>query len=239
MLFRSTYDGIELNVNARLPKGARMFGGLSTERTLANICSAAKNNPNLLAFCDQSQSGIPFTNSFKLAGTYPLPWYGITVSGSLQALAGALLGSDALPYGVFTAGTGWDPAAGATAGPNGRSTYLNVTPSTNWTAATCKDPAKCTIGQRVIPGLTQATLNIPLVAPQTEYAPRLTQVDFSLAKTFSSGRFRVTPKLDLFNALNSDDYTSVSTMQYGAASYRRPSVVLQGRIIRVGADVKW
>ena len=51
---KRTYDGIELNVNARLPKGARMFGGLSTERTLANICSAAKNNPNLLAFCDQT-----------------------------------------------------------------------------------------------------------------------------------------------------------------------------------------
>jgi hypothetical protein len=233
------YDGIEINFNARLPKGARLFGGTSTERTVSNSCSAAAHNPNLLAFCDQSLYSIPFETSFKLAGTYPLPFWGITASGSVQALAGALLGSDALPYGVFTAGTGWDPAAGATAGPNGRATYLNVTPGTNWTAATCNDPSKCTIGQRVIPGLTQATLNVPLVAAQTEYAPRLLQVDFSFAKSFSMGQVRVNPKVDLFNAFNSDDYTAVTSMQYGAATYKRPSTILQGRVIRLGVDIKW
>ena len=84
-----------------------------------------------------------------------------------------------------------------------------------------------------------ASISVPLVAPETEYTPRINQFDFSVSKNVQVGGFRFTPKLDLFNALNSDDYTSVSTMQYGAASYRRPSVVLQGRIIRVGADVKW
>ena len=49
----------------------------------------------------------------------------------------------------------------------------------------------------------------------------------------------MTPKLDIFNALNSDDYTSVSSTQFGAATYMRPSVILQGRIIRIGADVRW
>jgi hypothetical protein len=226
------YDGIEINFNAKLPKGARLFGGTSTERTVSNSCSAAANNPNLLAFCDQSQYSVPFQTSFKLAGTYPLPFYGVTFSGSLQALAGNLLGNDALPYGVFTAGTGFDI-------PNGRSTYLLVTPSTNWTAATCPDPSKCTIGQRIITGLTQASLNVPLTPAQTEYAPRLLQVDFSLAKNFTVGTVRINPKLDLFNAFNSDDYTGVSSMQYGAATYKRPSTILQGRIIRIGADIKW
>jgi len=232
------YNGLEINFNAKLPGGARLFGGSSTERTVANACSAAAHNPNLLAFCDQTQFDIPFTTSFKLAGTYPLPFYGFTFSGSMQALAGALLGADALPYGVFTAGTGFDPSGNA-AGPNGRSTYLLVTPSTNWAAATCKDSSKCTIGQRIIPGMTQAGLTIPLVAAQTEYAPRLLQVDFSLARSFTVGGVRINPKLDLFNALNSDDYTAVTSTQYGAATYLRPSTILQGRIIRVGADLKW
>ena len=205
---------------------------------MSNACSAAANNPNLLAFCDQTQNDIPFLTSFKLAGTYPLPFYGFTFSGSMQALAGALLGADALPYGVFTAGTGFDPSGNA-AGPNGRGTFLLVTPSTNWTAATCKDSTKCTIGQRIIPGMTQAGLTVPLVAAQTEYAPRLLQVDFSLAKSFTIGGVRINPKLDMFNALNSDDYTAVTSTQYGAATYRRPSTILQGRIIRVGADLKW
>ena len=235
---KRTYDGIEINFNAKLPKGARLFGGTSTEKTLTNSCSAAETNPNLLAFCDQSLFNVPFTTSFKLAGTYPLPFYGITFSGSMQALAGNLLGADALPYGVFTAGTGWDPSGGA-AGPNGRGTYLNVTPTTNWTAATCLDPAKCTIGQRIIPGMTQAVLTVPLVGANTEYVPRLMQVDFSLAKNFSVGHVRVNPKLDLFNAFNSDDYTAVTSTQFGAATYKRPSTILQGRIIRIGADIKW
>ena len=47
------------------------------------------------------------------------------------------------------------------------------------------------------------------------------------------------PRIDLFNAFNSDAYTSVSTLQYGAATYMQPSVILQGRLIRVGVDVKW
>jgi hypothetical protein len=232
------YDGIELNFNAKLPKGARLFGGSSTERTLANSCSAAAHNPNLLAFCDQFALNIPFQTSFKLAGTYPLPLYGITFSGSLQALAGAGAGSDPLPYGQFTAGTGWDPSGNA-AGPNGRGTYLNVAQSTNWSATTCLDTSKCTVGARIIPNLTQAGLTVPLVAPNTEYLPRLLQVDFSFAKTFSVGQIRVNPKLDIFNAFNSDDYTGVSSTQFGAATYMRPSTILQGRIVRIGADLKW
>jgi hypothetical protein len=91
----------------------------------------------------------------------------------------------------------------------------------------------------VIPGLTQATLNVPLTGAQSEYAPRLMQVDFSLSKNFSVGHVRINPKLDLFNALNSDDYTSVTSMQFGAATYKRPSVILQSRVIRVGADIRW
>ena len=47
------------------------------------------------------------------------------------------------------------------------------------------------------------------------------------------------PKLDIFNTLNSDDYTAVVTSQFGATTYLQPSVILQGRIIRFGADVRW
>ena len=45
--------------------------------------------------------------------------------------------------------------------------------------------------------------------------------------------------MDLFNAFNSDDYTAVSSTQFGTAAYLQPSVVLQGRIVRLGVDVKW
>ena len=58
----------------------------------------------MLLYCDGSKNNIPWLFSLKLAGTYPLPWHGINVSGALQALAGAALGTTPLQYGVFTAG---------------------------------------------------------------------------------------------------------------------------------------
>ena len=161
----------------------------------------------------------------------PIKW-GVQVSGSWQSLNGYLAGSAAQAYGGFTAGTGFDR-------PNGQATYWQLTSTTRY-AANCTGP--CTPGGLVLPELAAsgvANIQVPLVAPETEFTPRLNQVDFSVSKRFDLGAFRMTPKMDLFNALNSDDYSSVSTVQYGAATYMQPSVIMQGRIIRVGVDVSW
>ena len=77
------------------------------------------------------------------------------------------------------------------------------------------------------------------MAPETEYTPRINQVDFSFSKRVQFGGLSMLPKIDFFNALNSDDYSSVSSSQFGAAAYLRPSVILQGRIIRLGVDMTW
>src|SRR5262249_52934859 len=223
------YNGIELNVNARLPRGARVFGGSSIERIITNGCSAASTDPNLLLFCDGSQNNIPWQTSLKLAGTYPLPWYGITVNGAFQALAGQLLGTAPLQYGVFTAGTGFNQ-------PNGIGTNWLVSRTTTY-AASCQ--GNCRPGALVVPGLTAASVNIPLIAPGTEFTPRTNQLDLGVSKTFRWNTASFTPKMDLFNALNSDDYTAVASTQWAAATYLQPSVVLQGRLIRIGVDVKW
>jgi hypothetical protein len=223
------YNGVELNFNARLPRGVRLSGGSSTEKIVTNSCSAASSDPNLLLFCDGTQNNIPWQTSVKVFGTYPLPWYGVTVSAALQALAGQVLGTAPLQYGVFTAGTGFST-------PNGVSTNYLVQRTTTY-AANC--PGNCTPRALVVPGLTVASANIPLVAPGTEFTPRTNQVDFGVSKNFKVSNISVTPKLDLFNALNSDDYTAVASTQYGAATYLQPSVILQGRLVRIGVDVKW
>src|SRR5439155_10995453 len=95
-------DSIELTFSTRLPGGARVFGGTSTEKIVTNSCSAATTNPNLLLFCDGTRNNIPWSTSLKLAGTYPLPWFGISVSGALQALAGRTRVTLPLQYGAFT-----------------------------------------------------------------------------------------------------------------------------------------
>jgi len=223
------YNGIELNVNMRLPRGARVFGGANFERIITNSCSAAEHDPNLLLFCDGTKNNIPWQPGFKLAGTYPLPWYGISVNGALQALMGLPIGTTPLQYGVFTAGTGFTQ-------PNGIGTFWLVTPTTNY-AATCT--GGCAPNARVVPNLTVASASIPLVAPGTEFTPRYNQFDLGVTKTFRFNQISILPRLDLFNAFNSDAYTSVSTAQFGAAAYMQPSVILQGRLVRIGADIKW
>jgi hypothetical protein len=226
------YNGFDMSFNARMARGIRAFGGVNIERSLNDVCVSAVSDPNRALYCDQSESGIPWQKQFKGTVVYPLPWQGISVSAALQSLNGYVVGTAAQAYGGFTAGTGFDR-------PQGLGTFWQVTPTTRY-AAGCQAP--CRPGELVIPTLAAsgaATFSVPLVAPETEYTPRITQLDLSVSKRFEFGALTVLPKLDVFNSLNSDDYTAVSTLQFGAATYRQPSVILQGRIIRFGADIRW
>ena len=173
---KRSYNSVELNFNTRLPGGARLFGGTSIERIITNSCSAAANDPNLLLFCDGSKNNIPWLTSFKLAGTYPLPWYGITVSGALQALAGMPIGHGAAAIRRLHRGHRLRQ-------PNGIGTFYLVSAATVY-PANCKG-APARPGALVIPGLTPASRQPGLIAPGTEFTPRINQVDFGLSKTFT------------------------------------------------------
>jgi hypothetical protein len=215
-----------------MAKGLRAFGGFGLARTLNDVCVSAASDPNKSLYCDQRDSGIPWQTQFKGTVVYPLPWYGISVSAVVQSLYGYLSGTATQAFGPFTAGTGFDR-------PNGLGTFWLVAPTTRY-AANCTGP--CRPGELVLPALAAsgvASLSIPLVAPETEFTPRINQIDLSASKRLTFSKLTVVPKLDVFNAFNSDDYSSVVTAQFGAATYMRPSTVLQGRIFRVGADVRW
>jgi hypothetical protein len=230
---KRAYNGYDFSFNARIRGGVRAFGGFSLERTLNDVCVSASSDPNRSLYCDQADSGIPWQKQVKATVVYPLPWYGVTVSAALQNLNGYVTGAAAQAYGGFTAGTGFD-------NPRGLGTSYLISPTTRY-AANCTGAA-CTPNALVLPAMAAsgvASISVPLVAPETEYTPRITQLDFSVSKSIEFGAFRVTPKLDLFNSLNSDDYTAVQSTQFGAATYMRPSTILQGRIIRFAVDARW
>jgi hypothetical protein len=217
------YNGVDINFNARLPRGVRAFGGFNIERSINNVCVSALSDPNRSLYCNQADSGIPWQRQFKATVVYPLPVWGISASAAWQSLNGYLIGSAAQAYGGFTAGTGFD-------NPRGQGTFLQVTPTTPGIPATLR---------QALLDAGQASVNVPLVAPETEYTPRINQVDFSFSKKVQFGRLGMLPKIDFFNALNSDDYSAVATALYNSGAYLQPSVILQGRIIRVGVDVTW
>jgi hypothetical protein len=250
---KQSYNAFEFNFQARLPHGARMFGGSATDRTIANTCSASASNPNFLVtiggvnYCDQTKSGIPWRTQFKLAGTFPLPWYGITAAASFQALPGYILGTSAL-------------TAGGAGAPNftsysGVASSWTVTPTTNYVVCPGNSASQgCVVGARVVPGQLTSSFAVPLDPPGTLLTPRVNQLDLSFSKRITVRGIKFDPKIDFFNALNSDDYFSVRGTVYSpttnaslttpvtrgsAGTYLQPNAVLQGRIVRLGAVVTW
>jgi hypothetical protein len=87
--------------------------------------------------------------------------------------------------------------------------------------------------------MSAANLSIPLIAPGTEYAERVNQLDLSVAKWFQVGKARLQGQFDVFNALNLSSVLSVRSLNYGTASYMQPSSVLQGRVLRLATQLKW
>ena len=239
----SVYNGFDVGFNARLPHGGRMFGGTTTERTLNNNCDTAIADPNNLLYCDQANLGggytIPWKTQIKLAATYPLPWFGLAVNGSYQGLPGYTI--TATSFGSL--------------GVLKTSTYVTC-PGTS-AAAGCAPLAA------VIPGQFATTRSAPLDPSGVTLTPRTNQVDFGISKRLKFGRIRIDPKVDMFNALNSDDYYAVTAATFSPilntaaadpthspalpslaagttfTAYHQPARFLQGRIFRLGANITW
>jgi Carboxypeptidase regulatory-like domain len=119
------YDGVEVSVNARLPRNGFLFGGITTERTATNDCDGPAtstntpggSNPDNLRFCDRVP---PFRTLYKLSGGYTLP-FDVQISGSLQAVPGASIEAN-YTYNSAVAGV-------TLTGANSRTTNL-VEPNT-------------------------------------------------------------------------------------------------------------
>ncbi|HEY2153824.1 MAG TPA: carboxypeptidase regulatory-like domain-containing protein [Vicinamibacterales bacterium] len=232
------YNGFEYNFNMRLPHHITLFGGGMSERMLSNSCDD-NWNPNLLLYCDQSKNGLPFRTQFKIAGSVPLS-YGITVSVAFQSLPGYLYGTSSVGALTGVSGPSGAPTAAQLLAPNGASTVLLVTSSSVYTTCPGNSAAAgCVVGAKIDPGLTVASLSIPLVAPMTEYGDRINQLDINVIKSFKFDKVTIQPKLDIFNVLNRAPVTAVLGLNYGTAAYNQPSVVLNPRTIQLGAILRF
>jgi hypothetical protein len=84
-----------------------------------------------------------------------------------------------------------------------------------------------------VPGLTQVTQNVQ-VAERGEYRfPWVNIVDLRVTRTFSSGTFRFEPIVDLFNIFNNSAVTNA--VQTVGPALGRPSAIVMGRLLRLGA----
>lgn len=78
------FDGVDVSLSARLPRGIVLQGGTSTGRVKTDNCFVI-DSPQALLNCDVTP---PFQTQVKLLGVYPLPFWGIQTSATFQSLPG-------------------------------------------------------------------------------------------------------------------------------------------------------
>jgi hypothetical protein len=99
------YDGIDGTITARLPHGVLLSGGFNVGRDFTDTCAVRTNRPDLSGTIGAAAAGgalVTFgplrssefcrvarsNTELKLAGSYPLPVWGLQVSGTLQQMQG-------------------------------------------------------------------------------------------------------------------------------------------------------
>ena len=73
-------NALEFGFAARLAGGVNVFGGYALDQTIVQQCGFV-DDPNRLTYCDQTESGIPWKQQFKIAGSIPLK-YGLQLGSS-------------------------------------------------------------------------------------------------------------------------------------------------------------
>jgi hypothetical protein len=93
------------------------------------------------------------------------------------------------------------------------------------------------VTRALLPQLTQASVNVRLNEPGSEYNDRVNQLDVTLAKSFRRAGVDVRPELALFNALNASPILA-QTNTFGP-NLGRVTSILRPRILRLGVSVKF
>jgi hypothetical protein len=216
------YTGYDINATARLPRGGMAQGGVSLGHEVLDICDVAgqvnvgyptvagvlaSSSGTILPFGSVGGAGAtatpstlychvdpPYQPDVKALVSYPLPWWGLRASATLQNRPGPQILAN---YSIN---------------------------ATNYATQT-------TLGRPVTGGSTTA----PLIAPGTLYGDRFTQLDIRFGKLFRVGSTRIAPSVDVYNLMNSSAVLSQNNTL--GPSWRTPTQILQGRLVKIGVQV--
>jgi len=206
-------DFFSFTVNSRFASGMRLGGGVDTGRTVADMCFVV-DSPGA---------------TISAAGAFVGPFAATTINGQSICRTVSpykantqikLHGSYPLPYDFVVSGI-LQNLPGTPIAANYAATNALVAPSLGRNLAACGTRVPCT-----------ATVTIPLVAPNTLFENRSTQLDLRLTKLLKFGsRIRVQANVDVYNALNSNAVLAVNNT-YSAASWRMPTTIMDGRVVQ-------
>jgi hypothetical protein len=189
------YNGYDLTVNARLPKGIVVAGGPSIGRTETNYCftidspqgtglppSQGSTSTAGLLYCDVKP---PFQPNVKILGVYPVPFWDVQLAATFQSLPGP-----------------------------------QITAARTYTNAEIRQ----SLGRNLATGAA-GTATVQLIAPGTMYDERLYQLDLRASKIFRfAGRHRLQANVDVYNAGNASSILGINTT-YGSNWLRPTSIL--------------
>ena len=217
-LRRNVYNGFETSFVGRLRHGIVLNAGWSLDHMVDRTCdqptnSNNLNDPNSLRYCDMTGAsnltvnginvqslgaltGVPYRNEFKVTGVIPIKW-------GIQA--GLALYSAPVSSTNYTTNLG--TFEGLTRAPAVFSGAVQGFKTVNWSvSSTTRYPTDCdcsTAGQLVDPNLHQGTEVIQLVAPGSQFTPRLAQLDLSIRRVFRfKERYSISAEFSAYNTLN-------------------------------------
>jgi hypothetical protein len=80
----------------------------------------------------------------------------------------------------------------------------------------------------------ERNVTVGIVEPRSMYGQRRNQVDLRIGKILHFGHVVATPTLDVYNALNANPVTALSS---AFATWQRPEEILQARFVKVGLQL--
>ena len=218
-------DFVSFKIDARLDSGAVFGGSVDTGRTVENNCFVV-DAPGLNNYSAQTFGvSIPANTETTIDGEHICR----TVNPVKGQTVIKMYTSFPLPGGLAVSGM-LQSLPGIQQQANYRVPNDLIAPSLGRNLAACGTRTVC-----------NATANVPLIVPFSEFEPRRTQLDLRLSKLFDIARYRVQANLDIYNVLNNSSVLQTNN-NYGSR-WQTPqsnavrSGFMEGRLIQIGAQL--
>jgi hypothetical protein len=208
------YNGADVNLVARLPRGINISGGWNIGNSISLLSTwpgvtTSKSNQCVLVnsvedlhyqvlsnVASGCETGNPYQNLVKVNGSVPLPW-NLQAAAVYQSIPGPNYGA------IYTA------------------TSAQIQPS---------------LGRPLSGGVQ--TVQVDLLQPLSQYFDyRINQLDVRLSKIVRWGGRKFQVNVDVYNALNGS-YALWTNNNYGTngATWLRPTSTFDGRLLKFGVQ---
>jgi hypothetical protein len=194
-----------------------LSGGLSVGRTVSDTCYLS-DQPSITPTALPNSVGLPAASTISRDAAFcnnTPPWS--------QGTQVKFMAVYPLPWGIQTSAI-YQNSAGVPITATYTATNAQIAPSLRRNLGSCRGAATC-----------NANLPVELLPYNSEFEPRLQQIDLRFSRLFRlGGNSRLRAGLDIYNVLNASNVLSMNTTYGGGWLDVRQ--ILGGRLMRVGAQ---